>query len=88
MMLKNYSCEVKLVPLVEGEPAADHCLSALLLLLGDSFLEHLRHLASPVTLGLQEVILLGLRPDGSPLFHNELGLRGLRGQRSDFCVLL
>jgi hypothetical protein len=88
MMLKNYSCEVKLVPLVEGEPADDDCLSALLLLLGDSFLEHLRHLASPVALGLEKVVLLRLRPDGSPLFHNELRLRGLRGQRSDFCVFL
>lgn len=70
MMVKNYSCEVKLVPLVEGEPAADHRLSALLVLLGDGLLKHLRHLASPVTLGLQEVVLLlGLGPDGRPLFH-------------------
>lgn len=87
-MLKNYSCEVKLVPLVEGEPAADHRLSALLLLLGDGFLKHLRHLASPVTLGLQEVVLLlGLGPDGRPLFHYEFGLWGLRGQGSDLGLL-
>lgn len=70
MMVKNYSCEVKFFSLVESEPAADDCLSALVLLLCDSFLEHLRHLASLVTLGLQEVVLLGLRPDGRPLFHN------------------